>query len=589
MLTKIYINNGFRHNDVTYDFGKGMTGIVGKNESGKSLIAEFVRFALFGSKALRGTAPEYKKLHVILDFVVGDQSYQVERKGSRATLKRGDDALASGTKPVDAAIRDILGYDLNVFDVANACTQGNVEALSSMRPSDRKQMVDRTVGLNQLDDMIQRARSMASSTKKDALAYENLLNEPEAPEVPEGRLDLAAISAELKTVDALRLEASGIKAQLANVPPAPTEPEPCPVTETVAELQAEVEKRSTAEMMLARLKRERAGLEPESMTLELIEEMEEQNDKADAWQQKQKLLAQGHHCCPECKHEWPIANMDGFEDILEEPYPPLNRAQLRKERALVGNQAKIDELDEKIATFEKALVEAPDRGADLITRQRYEQTLRGYQQALEVYEAFNAKKPTLEARLAEIGDQEDARAALQKEEAEADYYLRAKATYDSALARYQKQMAEKDALLERSGDYAEANKRLTELKSKVKSLLLPSLNKVASVLLSQMTGGERNLVTVDEDFEILIDGAPIHTLSGSGKAVANLSIRIALGQILTARKFSVFIGDEVDASMDDTRAEYTAEALRRLKQHVDQVILITHKRPETDHMIELTK
>ena len=66
-------------------------------------------------------------------------------------------------------------------------------------------------------------------------------------------------------------------------------------------------------------------------------------------------------------------------------------------------------------------------------------------------------------------------------------------------------MAEKDALLERSGDYAEANKRLTELKSKVKSLLLPSLNKVASVLLSQMTGGERNLVTVDEDFEILLD------------------------------------------------------------------------------------
>ena len=63
------------------------------------------------------------------------------------------------------------------------------------------------------------------------------------------------------------------------------------------------------------------------------------------------------------------------------------------------------------------------------------------------------------------------------------------------------------------------------------------------------------LVEVDEDFEILIDGQPINTLSGSGKAVANLAVRIALGQILTNKVFSVFFADEVDAAMDDDRSE----------------------------------
>ena len=69
--------------------------------------------------------------------------------------------------------------------------------------------------------------------------------------------------------------------------------------------------------------------------------------------------------------------------------------------------------------------------------------------------------------------------------------------------------------------------------------------------------------------------------------MANLAICIALGQILTNRVFSVFMADEVDAAMDEDRAEHTAQALRRLTTMVAQVILVTHKRPETDVTIEL--
>ena len=141
----------------------------------------------------------------------------------------------------------------------------------------------------------------------------------------------------------------------------------------------------------------------------------------------------------------------------------------------------------------------------------------------------------------------------------------------------------------KSETYLQARMDVVDLKTRIKSHLLPSLNHVASVILTEMTGGARYLVEVDDEFEIRIDGAAVCTLSGSGKAVANLAIRIALGHILTNRVFSLFMADEVDGSMDAERADYVAQALQRLTGRVRQVILITHKRLDTDQHIELKK
>jgi DNA repair exonuclease SbcCD ATPase subunit len=103
-----------------------------------------------------------------------------------------------------------------------------------------------------------------------------------------------------------------------------------------------------------------------------------------------------------------------------------------------------------------------------------------------------------------------------------------------------------------------------------------------------MTGGQRRNVQVDEDFEkILIDGQSIETLSGSAKAVANLAIRLGLGQVLTNRVFSVFMGDEIDASMDQDRAGYTAECLNGLSSVIGQIILISHKELPVQHQIKI--
>jgi DNA repair exonuclease SbcCD ATPase subunit len=121
----------------------------------------------------------------------------------------------------------------------------------------------------------------------------------------------------------------------------------------------------------------------------------------------------------------------------------------------------------------------------------------------------------------------------------------------------------------------------------VKQFLVPSLNRVASILLSQMTGGTRTTVMIDEEFEIMIDGQPLNTLSGSGKAVANLAIRIALGQVLTSKVFPIFMADEIDAAMDQERSNFTTDCLRGLSSVISQVILVTHKRPDADNYVEM--
>ncbi len=73
------------------------------------------------------------------------------------------------------------------------------------------------------------------------------------------------------------------------------------------------------------------------------------------------------------------------------------------------------------------------------------------------------------------------------------------------------------------------------------------------------------------------DGQRLDTLSGSGKAVANLALRLGLGQVLTNNVLSLFVGDEIDASMDDDRAGDLHNCIQGLAGKISQIIHISHK------------
>lgn len=587
MLKRLFLDNCFTHHNKTFEFNEGLTGIVGKNESGKSLIVEMIRYALFGSAALRGKGPDYKKLHVELDFEVLGQTYRSVRKGSQASLELAGAVIASGTKPVNDAIITLLGYDLKVFDVANACNQGNVEALSNMTPTERKQMVDKTVGLTVLDDVIKYCGDEGNARRREAAAFQSALTEPVEPVKPEGFVPSQDIETDLKAANLELAEFNTLKGFLSANPQKPTKPAKCEIAEEVAELVAYQQGRDDQVNLLASLKRQLGQIQAPLFDASILDAAETQHALADMWVEKQKLLARGHHECPKCKHQWAIASeqLEEYADVEETNPPKLSRAQIRGHRANLGNDVRIAELEKQISE----VVIPDDRAGDLARRRASDAEHAQYKAALEAYKRHNEGLAEKQSRFAELEGIAETVAKLRADqqvsqiyENQLVQYERQRSHYESNLDSYTKMMAEAD-------HYLNARETIRELKVRVKSLLLPSLNKVASSLLAQMTGGERYQVVVDDDFNIEIDGQPLSTLSGSGKAVANLSIRIALGQILTNRVFSVFMGDEVDAAMDDERAMNTAAALRRLTDAVAQVVIVTHKKPETDHLIELTK
>lgn len=344
------------------------------------------------------------------------------------------------------------------------------------------------------------------------------------------------------------------------------------------------------------------------------------------------LEAKGVHVCPSCQHEWPMeaetidqlkSELAGFADV-ERPHDlPEDRqalvALLRASQAWEDIQPELDPLRDvepctrpklslaeiethrhrssfgdrraalsaTIAELKARLADSPDYGSLLRDRQRYEDQRNHYETQLADYQhwerAYQAAVAEIEV-LSETVENHGAVSALRNAVA---IYDTLRSRYEQELKAYTDGMESVSAILDEAEDWDRARAALTNLRSKVKQHLIPSLNAVASQYLAQMTGGDRTVIHADEDFAITVDGQALNTLSGSGKAVACLALRLGLGQVLTQGVFPVFIGDEIDASMDQNRTANTAALLDSLKGRLSQILLVTHKRPEADYVVEM--
>lgn len=267
--------------------------------------------------------------------------------------------------------------------------------------------------------------------------------------------------------------------------------------------------------------------------------------------------------------------------------PTISRAQIPVMRVQLSQIMTRVALMADLLRDEPKLAAMPDYEQMLVERSAYEASLPVYRSQLEAWETWSVERGAKQVRQQALSG---ARLALS--EAEAVYAV--SSVYEAAQARfvegyetYVAAMADVDELDGKAAEYRKVRDVMNILRSLIKQHLMPSLNKVASSLLQQMTGGQRLAVVVDEDFNVVIDGQELETLSGSAKACANLSLRIALGQVLTNRVFSVLMADEIDASMDDFRAEQTANVLCTLENSISQVLLVSHKTIESVKQIDL--
>lgn len=289
----------------------------------------------------------------------------------------------------------------------------------------------------------------------------------------------------------------------------------------------------------------------------------------------------------------------------------VNDASLRRWEGLLDAPERKVALEQEITNAQSTLDRCPDLSRNLSLRRSYDSDLRSYQalstnylNAVRVREAHEQRLTTLRPTADVDREFENVQATIQAVvEAESKtaaftaatlVYQQQQKAHEALTARYAADVKAYNEIVEKASaerqtadGMAAGVVALKDLKVEIKKFLVPSLNKVASHLIFQMTGGKRSSITVDEDFNIQVDGQELSVLSGSGKAVANLAIRVGLGQVLTNKVFPVFMADEFDAAMDTERAEHTAECLANLSKEIGQVILISHKKPEADHYIEL--
>jgi exonuclease SbcC len=188
ILKSIRLKNFRKFKESYIEFPDGVTGVVGLNGVGKSTVFEAVAWTLYGPVAARTSTDQIKRegaapsdpCRVELDFIFNDDTYHVVREMSGKNLSALGSATVNGKLTANGAevlskyIQKKLGMDWKSFYTSIFAKQKELNTLSSMNPSERRQLILRMLGINAVDDIISEIRS---DTKEKKNLVEKLGNE----------------------------------------------------------------------------------------------------------------------------------------------------------------------------------------------------------------------------------------------------------------------------------------------------------------------------------------------------------------------------------------------------------------------------
>jgi DNA repair protein SbcC/Rad50 len=166
ILNKIRLENFISHKKTELELGYGINVVVGPNGAGKTSILDGISFALFSDSSSRGKKENLinsraKRCKVGLGFTEGGIGYDVEwsmeRKGSaqgslfRLAGKKRNLLVRGGERVVVPEVQKVLGIDKNMFLQSVYVRQGEIEKLVTARPGDRKELISRLLGVEDLE------------------------------------------------------------------------------------------------------------------------------------------------------------------------------------------------------------------------------------------------------------------------------------------------------------------------------------------------------------------------------------------------------------------------------------------------------
>lgn len=644
MIKELILVDFVKHKNKVFKFTQGLNTITGLNETGKSLILEAFVFCLFGSQALRRDAKTYPNtLEAAATFIIRGEEYTVKRKLNNAWLYTVDNTLlAKSTTVVNQQINKLLGYGFDVFKVANMSSQDEIKYLSTLKPTERKKMIDKTLGLdstkkvienhkNEIRSLNQLVKSIESFKPNSVLEVTGDLDKLKSDlslndqKIQELRSEKTVVVEKLKQVALLKnkIDTFVIPEISINIPENVTYELLTNLSNKRFDLQTEITKTTNVYSEACK-----DLLQTENEIKVLTQDIEKFNqqigdytkeklindiDHFNLAQTKKKLISQGGLTCKSCgvyNHlaedhlkdipEWvdvdfkkPTLNISIFDSLEKAEQTLAHSKGLLEGAYLQGFNAakeKKEKADSDFAQFENenfeilSNLEEYKKALKLIPeREKAINQLEMLKTQFEEIEKPSVDLPLeLDSKLAELGNiSGDLMLQINQIEEYQKYLIEVK-KYEDRINDAKTKIGTENKILE----------TLEILLVSIRDEMLPKINVVATNWIRKLSEDSHYSVVLDENMEILMDGVDIDAYSGSGKAIAHIALRLALAQVLTRGVFPVFLADEVDASMDVQRSPATLSAFKEmLNICTDQIIMISHRNLnlalDSDNAIEL--
>jgi exonuclease SbcC len=187
---KLRLKNFLSYQQLALDFsGLHVACICGANGAGKSSLLEAISWAIWGVSRVASQDDVIhvgsKEAQVDFTFIAGGEVYRIIRTRSRNSSTSLEFQVQSEGKfkslterKVQSTQQTIISHlkmDYETFVNSAYLRQGRADEFMLKRPSDRKQVLADMLALSQYDELAERAKDIARTSKAESAVLENLL------------------------------------------------------------------------------------------------------------------------------------------------------------------------------------------------------------------------------------------------------------------------------------------------------------------------------------------------------------------------------------------------------------------------------